>query len=302
MLAVYNTACSLNTDWEHMPHWSILLGCVVIVLTMREVFRDLFHPTATGSLSDFVASGIFNGFRHFPRFLTDAAPLAVVLVIFTWSLLVCVGFALIYWGLSPSDFKIESGEPRAGFLSMLYFSLEVVTTLGLGDYTPVPLWLRLVVTFEALVGFGVLTASVSSIVLLHMALARVRMVSRRISQFMRADSDLGFSFETGGTEELLLSLASDLGQTRVDLVQFPLVYYFYSDQHHASLPKVLPYALGLAEHGLLPDKPMTMQRAAAVLRLALRDLADTLRERFLDSDSHECAAVFDAYARHHSPV
>lgn len=285
-----------------MPHWPILLGCLVIALTLREVFRDLFHPTATGSLSDFIASGIFNAFRHFPRFLTDAAPLAVVLVIFIWSLLVCVGFALVYWGLPPAYFKIKSGQPPAGFLSMVYFSLEVLTTLGLGDYAPVPIWLRLMATLEALVGFGVLTASVSSIVLLHLALARVRTLSRRISQCMRADSDLGFSFETGGTEELLLSLAADLGQARVDLVQFPLVYYFYSDQHHAALPQVLPYALGVAENGLLPDKPIAMQRAAAVLRLALRDLADTLRERFVDSESHECAAVFKAYAQHHTPV
>jgi ion channel len=285
-----------------MPNWSVLLGSLVIAFTLREVFRDLFHPTASGSLSDFIASGIFNVFRHIPRLLTDAGPLAIVLVILTWALSVCVGFALVYWGVPPTDFKIESGQPPAGFPSMLYFSLEVLTTLGLGDYAPVPIWLRLIASLEALVGFGVLTASISSIVLLHMALGRIRTLSRRVSQLMRADSEVALSFETDGTEELLLSLASDVARTRVDLIQFPLVYYFYSDQHHAALPKVLPYLLRLAEGGLIPDKPLTIRRAAAVLLLALRDLADTLRERFLKVEGQDCAAIFEAYAQHHRPA
>lgn len=287
---------------EDMPSWSVFLGVLVIAFTLREVFRDLFHPTATGSLSDVVASGIFNAFRHFPQFLTDAGPLAIVVVIFLWALAVCVGFALIYWGLPPSNFKIQSGQPPAGFLSMVYFSLEVLTTLGLGDYAPVPIWLRLIATFEALVGFAVLTASVSSIVLLHTALSRIRTLSRRVAQLMRADSELGFSFETNGIEELLLSLASDVARARVDLMQFPLVYYFYSDQHHAALPKVLPFVVRLVESGMVSDKPMTMQRAAAVLQLALQDLADILRERFVKVEGRDCASVFEAYAQHHRPA
>ena len=281
--------------------WPAVLGLLLLAFTLREVFRDLFHPTATGSLSDFVASGTFNLFRHFPRFLTDAAPLAIVLVILIWSLSVCIGFALIYWAVPPHYFKIESGQPPAGFLSMAYFSLEVLTTLGLGDYAPIPIWLRLIATLEALVGFGVLTASISSIVLLHLALGRVRTLSRRISQLMRAEHELQFSFEGTGSDELLLSLASDLAGVRVDLVQFPLVYYFYSDQQHAALPNVLPYALKLTESGLSRDKTEHVLRAASVLRFALLDIADTLRERFVDVQSGECAAVFRAYALHHRP-
>jgi hypothetical protein len=61
---------------------------------------------------------------------------------------------------------------------MVYFSLQVLTTLGLGDYAPIPIWLRLIATFEALIGFDLLTASISSIVLLHLALGRVRTLSR----------------------------------------------------------------------------------------------------------------------------
>jgi hypothetical protein len=205
-----------------------------------------------------------------------------VLVILIWALSVCVGFALVYWALPPAYFQIGSGQPPAGFLSMLYFSLEVLTTLGLGDYAPIPIWLRLIATFEALIGFGLLTASISSIVLLHLALGRVRTLSRRISHLMRAEYEFHCTFEGDGTEQLLLSLAWDLGRARVDFVQFPLVYYFYSDRHHAALPKVLPYVLKLAGSGLSEATTVQVRRAAAVLHLPLQDLADTLRERFVE--------------------
>jgi hypothetical protein len=285
-----------------MSHWPAILGILVVAFTLREVYRDLFHPTATGSMSDFVASGIFKAFRHVPLFLSDAAPLAIVLVIFIWATLVCLGFALIYWTLPARDFKIDPGKPPTGFLSMVYFSFEVLTTLGLGDYTPIPLWLRLLVTFEALIGFGVLTASISSILLLHLALSRVRTFSRRVWQMIRAEEQFGFSFEKDGSEDLLLALSLDLAQTRVDLVQYPLVYYFYSTHHQAALPRVLPYALQLADAGLSPERSMDVRRAAALLRLSLQDMAAMLRERFVKVDTDECAAVFEAYLRHHLPA
>jgi hypothetical protein len=284
-----------------MSVWPAILGILLLAFTFREVFRDLFHPTATGSLSDFVASGIFNLFRRFPPLLTDAAPLAMVLVILIWAGSVCLGFALIYWALPPSNFKIQSGQPPTGFLSMVYFSLEVLTTLGLGDYAPIPIWLRLLATLEALVGFGLVTASISSIVLLDMALGRLRSLSLRASQMMRAEEEFGFSFARNDTESLFTSLSSDLARARVDFVQLPLTYYFYSDSQHASLPTVLPYLLKVAEVGLTAENNPWTRRAAGLLRLALKDLSDILRAKFLETDSDDCAVVFQAYAEHHRP-
>lgn len=285
-----------------MSSWPAILGVMLVAFTLREVFRDLFHPASTGSLSDFVARGTFNLFRHLPAFLTDAAPLAIVLVIFIWVLSVCVGFALVYWTLPPTYFHVQAGQRPVGFLSMVYFSLEILSTLGLGDYAPIPIWLRLTVTLEALIGFGLLTASISSIVLVHLALGRVRSLSRRISQLMRAEFEYHRSFKTDGTEQLLLSLSSDLARTRVDFVQHPLVYYFYSDRHHAALPTVLPYVAQLAESGLSDTRATELRRAATVLQLSLQDLADTLRERFVAVESRELQAVLSAYARHHQPL
>jgi Ion channel len=200
--------------------------------------------------------------------------------------------------MRPECFKIQAGRLPTGFLSMIYFSLEILTTLGLGDYAPVPIWLRLIVTFEALVGFGVLTASVSSIILVHSALARLHTLARRISILVRAEQETGFSFDKNG-EQLLSEFSAGVVRTRVDLIQFPVVYYFYSDQDHASLARVLPHLLRLANAAMAERNHEHTRRSAALLRLSLRDLAEALRGRLVSSASEDCEAVFQAYARHH---
>ena len=236
-------------------------------------------------------------FRRIPGLLSNAGPLAIVLVIFLWSALVCVGFALIYWATLPGFFKIQAGQPPTGFLAMLYFSLEVLTTLGLGDYAPVPTWLRLIVTFEALVGFGVLTASVSSIIMVHSALARLRTLARRISTLIRVE-EMGFPFQQDA-QGLLVDFSSGIVHARIDLIQFPVVYYFYSDHEHSSLPRVLPHLLRFAEAGLAEWNVESTRRSAALLRVSLEDLAEALRARFVTSGSNDCEAMFQAYVRHH---
>ncbi len=280
-------------------YWPAALGSLIVLLTLREVFRDLFNPSATGSLSDFVARNVFNLFRHIPRLLSSAGPLSIVLVIFIWAMSVCVGFALIYWAMPTGHFKVQVGQPPVGFWPMVYFSLNIVTTLGLGDYGPVPVWLHLLVTFEALLGFGILTASISSIVLVQAAVGRTRNLARRISLLNRAEQEMGSSINGENAERALTDFSAGLVQARVDLVLYPIVYYFYTDKTQASLPAALPYALRVANAGMSEQNSERTRLSAQLLRLALGDLAAILRGRFVDSPTEDCEAVFQSYARHH---
>ena len=116
-----------------------------------------FSPSKSGSLSEFVARRTFAVLHPFKGMLEDAGPLAIVLVILTWALLMSVGFALIYWAFASGNFYLQTPANGESFTSMLYFSFEVLTTLGLGDFAPRPTYLRLVATTEALMGFQTLT-------------------------------------------------------------------------------------------------------------------------------------------------
>ncbi|HEX3877636.1 MAG TPA: hypothetical protein VHW24_11660, partial [Bryobacteraceae bacterium] len=67
------------------------------------------------------------------------------------------------------------------------------------------------------------------------------------------------------------------------------------------LPKALQIAVGLAREGLSSSEPET-HRAGALLLVALRDLAEVLRKRFLPVESDDCEVVFESFAKHHGPA
>jgi hypothetical protein len=80
-----------------MRLWAIVVGSGVVLFTLRQVFQDLFQPSETGSISEFVARHTFSLFRRSRTLLKDAGPLSLVLVICIWASLICLGFALVYW-------------------------------------------------------------------------------------------------------------------------------------------------------------------------------------------------------------
>lgn len=281
--------------------WTIVPGILTIAFAFTEIFQDLFHPTHTGSLSDWIGRTLFRILRRWPRALSSAGPLTLVLVILCWALLQAIGFALIYWAGYPDSFVLEEGHRGLGhgFSDMFYFSLQVMTTLGLGDIKPKEDWLRIVVSLQALIGLAILTASVSSIVLIYPALGRMRLLARRTTLLNRAARKTGIDVISGDASGLLGDLATAIIQTRVDFIHFPVIYYFHSDHRRSSLASALPRLLRYAEAASDAAAPDRVQLAAAILRAALDDLAALLDERFLHTKSSDPSAIFRAYAEDH---
>ncbi len=282
--------------------WIAGLGILMVGFALLEVFRDLFHPSLTGSLSEHVARTTFRLFRRWPSKLGLAGPVSLVIIILCWVLLLGSGFALIYWSAFPGGFRAFNGQtPGAenGFQRMFCFSLAALTTLGLGDLVPEANWLRLLVTVEALIGFALVTASVSWIVLLYPALGRMRTLARRASILARAERNAGVHLITGGAQYPLGDLALDVIRTRVDFIHFPIIYYFHADHRRSSLAESLRHLMRFAESGAQAEAPDRVRLASATLRAALDDLAGVLADRFVKSDRSDTNAVFRAYADDH---
>ena len=273
-----------------------LTGVLLIVWTLREVFRDLFHPSASGSLSDFVARMLFNLMRRWASVLPAAGPVALLSVIACWVFLIALGFALVFWASTSSRFVVQNQQATFGFGPMFYFSLEALTTLGLGDYLPNAMLVRILAVLEALIGFSIVTASISAIVLFYRGLGRMRSFARRLSALRRVEVMTGIRTEEWIDEKTLRELASETMRVRVDLSHFPIVYYFASRDRDSALSSTLPYLKELElryENNI--DK--RLHAASTMLRLALSDLADLLRSRFVQAADGE--DVFECYAEHH---
>jgi hypothetical protein len=277
-------------------------GIVLIAVIVWEVFQDLFRPGDSGALSDWIGRRLFNVLRRRPRFLSLAGPLAVVAVIGTWVLLLVLGFALLYYGPFPEEFRTSTGDTPAAsprLFAAFYYSFETLITLGYGDLVPDSALTRIASVAEGLIGFGVLTASVSMLVLIYPALARMRVLARTVSNIAGAEQRTGMSMVGSGSDVMVAALARDVIRMRIDLVHFPIIYYFATHDRYASVAYWIFQVGEWARQGLAPDAPAHVRVAAGVLDRALDDFATLLLDRFVPMQPGNRQAVFHAFAADH---
>lgn len=279
-----------------------VFGAIIVAVILWEVFNDLFHPAGTSALSDWVGRHLFNAFKRTSRGLPLAGPVTIVTVIAAWVAGLVVGFALIYLHGYPAEFRTSTGAmppPGSRFASVLYFSFETLITLGYGDLVPQSAITRVLSNIEALVGFGLLTASVSSIVLIYPALSRMRLLARGISHLTGAERDVGHAFASCGSDVVLNGLARDVTHARIDLLHFPVVYYFASHEREAAVAFWTGDLIRFAVDASAPERPAHIRLAGASLDRALHDFAAILEERFVHTGSENRERIFEAFARDH---
>jgi hypothetical protein len=151
-----------------------------------------------------------------------------------------------------------------------------------------------------LIGFGLLTASVSSVVLLYPALSRMRLLARGVAHLVAAERAIGISLLDTHSDLILANLARDVTHTRIDLMHFPVLYYFAPTEKDASVAHWMPQLVRLAHAGLSETLPNHVRFAAAALDAALDDLAAILAERFIAKKLPDRDAVFRAFAQDHA--
>jgi voltage-gated potassium channel Kch len=280
-----------------------LAALLLIGLAVRDVFDSLFHPEGRGTLGRLLARGVWRGFRTWGRgrrISPLAGPLALVVVIGTWALVLILGWALLYLPHFPEGFSRASGS-GGDFVDALNLSLVTLTTLGFGDVVPEAGWLRVVTPVEALLGFGLLSASISWLLLIYPVLARRRSLAYEISLLREAEREEGTllaEIEDVSAERLYAELTSRLIAVERDLVNFPITYYFSEADERFSLPAVAPYLLELAERGTAgPAGPARLR--ARLLRDAVDDFAATTAAWFHLAASATTQERLREYARDH---
>lgn len=279
-------------------------GLAVIVVVVRDIFHTLWHPSGRGNLSRATSRAVWwlSG-RVGRRTQVLAGPFAMAAVVAAWTVLVVLGWALVYGPHLPEGFAYSTGlEParRGGPLDAVYLSLVTTATLGFGDIVPRADWLRLATPLQAVVGFGLLTAAVSWVLQIYPALTRRRVLALRLTMLDRADAARSIAGLQAGTASAMLEgLASEIVRIRVDLTQYAATYYFRESDREASLAATLDHALRLARVGSASDRE-DVRLAATVLTCVLDDLARVLDSRFLHvgGSVDDVLAAFAADHRH----
>lgn len=291
-----------------------LLGAGLIFFALREVFQQLFIPNGGGSLSRVLMRAVWRAFRrvavHRPTSLVLAGPCTLLTVIASWSALLVIGWALVYWPRMPAGFLYALGlaDPgQGGFIEALYLSLVTLATLGFGDIVPTSGPLRVLVPFEALIGFGLFTAAVSWLLSIYPALSRRKVLAHEANLVRESEREVGSVVEelsADAADRLLASLTSQLVTVQGDLVQFPVTYYFHNGDERFALPGVMPYLVRVAQSAGREDRPPEVRFRARMLHDAIDDFSSTVASYFLDlPPSSPTAAILAAYARdqRHAP-
>lgn len=277
-------------------------GIVLIVVGLYEVFHTVLHPTSRGRLSHLVANATWrlsSGLGKRGR--SVAGPLAMVAVVVFWAALQIGGWTLVYLPQVPSGFAYQPGVTPGSYphlVEAFYFSAVSMSTLGLGDVYPVDPWLRVFAPLQALIGFALLTASVSWFIELYPGLGRRRALAMRITLMERADMVRHLpEMEPAAAGALLEMLSAGLAQAHVDLWQNTESYYFSEDDPDTSLAAKLPYGLLMARVARRsPD--LTVRNSAHMLEEGIDDFARILRDRLLPNGEGTDEILLE-YARRH---
>ena len=155
-----------------------IAGAVLVAIAVRDAFDALLHPEGRGALGRGIMRAVWTLFRALPsprRRLPLAGPLALTIMIGAWATLLAVGWALILWPHLEDGFRPPgSAGGRASTTRSTSRSTTLTTTGSAGCGARGVLAARGRRRCEALLGFGLLSASVSYLLLIYPVLAPAR--------------------------------------------------------------------------------------------------------------------------------
>lgn len=265
------------------------LGVLLIALALRDIFDVLFHPLGRGMVARTVVRGAAAMARRAPWRTGTlgllAGPLSYIAVLATWATLLAVGWALVFLPQMPQGFHFAPGlDPaqHSGFLDALYVSFTNLTSLGYGDISPASPLLRLLGPIETMFGLGLLTASISWLLSIYGAISRRDSLAHEVHLAKEAEERLGEKLADGDPELLgtmLAKFSDQLIRARRDLIHFPIVHYFRTEDEERALAGLLPFLGSLADEAAEESRPHSLRVRAEILRMAIDDFAKTLRTR-----------------------
>jgi hypothetical protein len=286
------------------------IGLGIIAIVLRDLFDTLFNPEGQGRIADLVISGVWMPMRRAARGIaTYTGPAAYAAVIVTWLLMLVIGWALIYWPRMPDQFEFDPGldpNARTALIDALYLSLVSLSTLGFGDITPGTGWLRLFAPVQALTGFLLLSAAITWILHIYEDLEIRRSLAHETvllrEALERTEIHPG-ELNRLAVERIVGDTTARIVRITGGLLQFPITYFFRSDDERESLELMSLFLLDIAEELARECYPPEVRLHAQMLVGAMDDLAEVVGVRFLGLDRDTSTReVLQRYAEEHRQV
>ncbi len=276
-----------------MRIFAAIFGIVVILLVAQDAFETIVLPRRVirririTRLYFRVTWTVWKSLGRLMRsvarresYLSYFGPLSLLGLFAFWAVLFVFGFGLLLWGLA---LPLNAPEKTISFLTYLYLSGTTFFTLGLGDVTPVPGVVRLLVVGEVALGFIFLALVISYVPIIYQAFSRrelrITLLDARAGSPASAAEILRRNHAGKHVEELRMILhdwelwCADILESHLS---YPVLAYYRSQHDQQSWLEALTTILdtcALILTGIegLPAEPARF--AFAVARHAVVDLA-----------------------------
>lgn len=279
-------------------------GVLLIGAALLDIFQTLFHPAGRGAMSDLTAKLTWRAFRLIarrrPHVLTYAGPTAILLIIVSWAGLTWFGFALVYLPHLATGFDFSQApdaSPHAGIAEALSLSIGALITVSEGSYAKLH-WLELARGAEAVIGFGLLTASVSWLLSIYPVLESRRALAQQATLLHHSERENRLDLVRDApdrAEDWIMAIGADLASLRNQMAQFPITYYFDMGEPETALAGALSYLLELADRSSSAPQP-ALRIAGTVLGGAVESFLEMLATDFLSVSPDDKHAILRAYA------
>lgn len=249
-------------------------------------------------MSDWIAEVVWKWFRtiarRHPKALTFAGPAGLVCIIANWIVHTILGYALIYWvNMHQATLSLSA------WWTSLASSVETLSTISEGKTFDVP-WLHIACGFEALIGFGIVSASISWLLSIYPIIESRRSLAHKATLLHQSEKKTGLDLLREGSNDasaIMISIAHDLSVLRNQMAQFPISYYFYVGEQNSNLSGILPYLADLANRSFQNDVNQTLRIPGTILGGAVTDFSILLARSFLHLANKSESEVLLAYAR-----
>jgi hypothetical protein len=175
---------------------------------------------------------------------------------------------------------------------------NVLSTISTGQGMVAP-WIRMIAGLEAMIGFGIVTASISWLLSIYPIVEARRSLAHQATLLHASEKMSGLDLLRDGVDDapaILMSIAHDLSVLRNQMAQFPISYYFYVGERRTTLAGILPYLAELADRSLKNDVPVQLRIPGIMLRGAVEDFSIMLAKTFLHMGPDTESEVLQAYA------
>jgi hypothetical protein len=240
---------------------SELLGGLLLLIVLLDIFTTVFHPEAHGPLSARFNRAIWRVVERLSRVLPPRGrrwvlswtlPVAVAGLVLLWLLALLVGFALLY---APSMDRVSAFASAVGRLhwsDAFYLSGLCLTSIGFGDIVPRDGLLRALTIGEGLCGLLVVGVTITYVLTVFPVLPVLRVLASTLNE--ETDGQVGAvpmvrRYLVVDSAEALTQRCRELATQLMVLTEahtnHPVLFYAHPKRVEQSFPRVLIVIQGL---------------------------------------------------------